>query len=469
MTWANYFSTAASLLIVTPVILVKFPAAEVSVWYLFATIIGLVQILDFGLSPTFSRLISYGHGGLPKHLIADLRDVSAFRGQFSGPNWETIEAVTSAMARTYSRLAWFSVLLLLAVGIPALLRPIAETGNQTHLWIAYGIIVLSSPRLIYGQLFASYLKGLNKVALTNRLQAGFRILGVLNSFVVLWLGGDILALVIVNQFWGWVAILRNGWLARHVENGRYRAFDFGSFDAGVMKVAWSAAWKTGLTTFIYMGYTRGFSLVIAQLDDVARVASFLLTMRILTTIEQFSMAPFFSKLPVYARLRAQGRIEDQKSLAQKNMRRSYWAFVLPVIGVGAIGPELLRAIGSQTSFVDLPLWSFLALSILVVRFSSMHLQLYLVSNHIISIQAVLPTLIVSILSTICLLPVLQVYAFPTGMLIGYLCYASWYSAAHSYKAMETNFWDFEWKTFIPILGLSISYIAVAFAVEYRLW
>ena len=67
MTWVSFLVRSLSLIVVLPLILTRFSTEEIALWYLFITIIGLQMFVDMGLSPTFSRVISYAMGGADVH------------------------------------------------------------------------------------------------------------------------------------------------------------------------------------------------------------------------------------------------------------------------------------------------------------------------------------------------------------------------------------------------------------------
>ena len=48
MTWLSYSTKALGLFIVLPLILKKFAAPEISLWYLFSSIIVLIGLADMG-------------------------------------------------------------------------------------------------------------------------------------------------------------------------------------------------------------------------------------------------------------------------------------------------------------------------------------------------------------------------------------------------------------------------------------
>ena len=75
MTWSSFLARSLSLILVVPLILTHFSTEEIALWYLFSTIIGLQMLADVGFSPTFSRIIAYGVGGLSTSELKDLRNI----------------------------------------------------------------------------------------------------------------------------------------------------------------------------------------------------------------------------------------------------------------------------------------------------------------------------------------------------------------------------------------------------------
>jgi uncharacterized membrane protein YdcZ (DUF606 family) len=85
----------------------------------------------------------------------------------------------------------------------------------------------------------------------------------------------------------------------------------------------------------------------------------------------------------------------------------------------------------------------LGLAFFTERFGAMHIQLYSTTNHIIwhvgnGVSGTI-YLVVSLVT----LPRLGVFAFPLGMLVGYLCFYSWYAAWHVFRTFEMDFFRFQ--------------------------
>jgi uncharacterized membrane protein YdcZ (DUF606 family) len=204
------------------------------------------------------------------------------------------------------------------------------------------------------------------------------------------------------------------------------------------------------------GLIQASGIAYAQLETSGRVASYLFGLRLVQAISQFSQAPFYSKLPMLARLRAAGKIDDQLDIAQRGMKLSYWSFVVAFVGIGLAAIPLFSFIQSNADFPDPLMWSMLGIGTLAERFGAMHIQLYSTTNHIIWHIANGVSGFIYLITSIILYPLIGVYAFPAGMIAGNLLFYDWYSAFHSYKTFELRFRQFERKTALaPVLMMIV--------------
>jgi hypothetical protein len=204
------------------------------------------------------------------------------------------------------------------------------------------------------------------------------------------------------------------------------------------------------------GLTNISSILYAQVGTSTSIAGYLLALRIINQIRDISAAPFYSKLPLFAQLRAKNNIAELIKKAQRGMFLSNLIFVLGTITFGVFAKYLLSFTHSKVEFVDHWLWITLTIAYLIHRFGAMHIQLYSTSNHIISHIADGISGIIFVIVTLLLLSKFKLYAIPVGMIAGYLGFYAWYAAMHSYRLMKTTFLQFELKA----SGLSFCILAI---------
>jgi hypothetical protein len=453
MTWGSFFSRALSLVIVLPLILTRFSTEEIALWYLFMTIISFQLLVDMGFAPTFSRVLAYAMGG------AGLDDLKCPKNKNNGyTNWQTIEMICSTMRVIYSRIAWFWTVLLTLFGTMALVKPISLVQDTFSAWAAWGVILIVSTVTIRSNIYSAYLQGLNQIALLRRWESIFSLGAIITSVTVLVSGGGLLGLVIAHQCWQIFNILRNRWLSNTVEDGQFKLFTKKGIEEKIFAAVWPSAWRSGAGHFMSYGLIQASGILYAQFDTATSIASYLLALRLIQTVSEFSQAPFYSKLPAFARLLAEGKKGELVARAKKGMRLSHWCYVIGFIAMGVVGKPLLKIIGSNADFPDNLLWPLMGLAFFTQRYGALHIQLYSLTNNIIwHISNGISGAIYLIVS-LALIQSIGVYAFPIGLLVGYLCFHTWFPAIHSYKTFGLKFISFEKSVMLLPLAVMLLYL-----------
>jgi O-antigen/teichoic acid export membrane protein len=458
MTWMSYSTKALSLFIVLPLILKQFSAEEISLWYLFSSIITLASLADLGFKATFSRIIAFAMGGA--------KDVAIFKGDTvvndARPNWKLIEKICSNMNIIYLFLTLLLIVIFFIFGSWSLLKPISLVQDTQEAWIAWWVIIFTSAIKFYGTIYSNYLEGLNKIALIRRIESFMSLGAILTTITVLILGGTILQLVIALQIWVILNVVRNWYLARIVEEGRYKLFKSQVFDKVLFMKIWKPAWKAGLSGLMSNGLTHITGILYAQVGAVDLVAAYLLALKLITQIREVSMAPFYSKIPLLTRLRVEGNLELLKQKAQKGMFLGHMVFVIGVILISVFSEDLLNAINSNVDFVSNKFWLLLSVAFLIHRYGAMHMQLYLTTNHVISHIADGVSGLIFIVTVFLTINIFDIYAIPIAMIIAYLGFYSWYAAYYSYKSLSLPFFKFEMKTTIVPLTIFILFTILNF-------
>lgn len=444
MTWGSFAIKGIYLVTVLPLLLTRLSAPEISLWYFFLTVIGLQTIMDIGFSPTFSRIIAFAMGGTgAEHLKRP-------KIQGSGnPNLDTIRRIIGTMYFIYMRisLAWFFILG--GLGTLLVVRPISLVENKGEAWISWGVILICSSMTLWGTIYSSFLQGINQVALLRRWEMIFSAGAILSSVSVLLAGGKLLCLTLVYQAWLLATVIRNNWLSKKKEGKIYYQEFTQKKDVLVMKAVWPSAWRSAVGLLLSYGMIQFSGILYSQLATAAQSAMYFLALRLIQMINQFSQAPFYSKLPTMARLYSEGRKTDLLSLAKNGMALAYWSFVFGFVILGLTGSRLLHIIGSNTQFPPPLLWALLGLGFFVERYGAMHIQLYSLTNDIIWHVANGIMGLIFVIVVLLSYHAIGVYAFPSGIIVGYIGFYAWYSAIHSYQEFEMNVAAFEISTSIP--------------------
>jgi hypothetical protein len=455
-TWGHLSTRTFSLVFVLPLILTRLEAADIALWYLFRGIMDLQVLADVGLEATFTRVIAYAMGGA-KELEVSQKIKEPTDNQ---PNWQIMEQICSTMNGLYQRVTLISFLSVGVIGSLVLKKSIAASMDTTTSWISWAVVLLTSSSYLYSMRYGSYLQGINQIALYRRWLVFTNLGEITTSFMVLFTGGGLLGLTLATQSWKVLSMIINRWLCRKVESRRFTAFKGNHLHKSVMTAIWPSAWRSGLGRFMSYGLVQISGIIYAQIGTVANIASYLLSLRLILTVSDFSRAPFYSKIPTLARYLSEGKIEELIAWAQRGMSVAYWTFIAGFIGLSLFFQPILNLIDSNVDFVDPLMWSLLGLGFFVERYGAMHIQLFSTTNKIIWHIANGISGIIFLLLSLILFPQVGVLAFPLGYLGGHLGFYAWYSAIHSYKAFHLRFWSFEGKTMLGPLSVLLVYCTI---------
>jgi hypothetical protein len=465
MTWGSLAARLLGMILVLPIVLVKFSPAEVAVWQLFVSMYTLLLMFDFGLAPTFSRLLSYARGGASLAELSDMRSARpTTQPQAATDHSTNLAKVLSTQRWLYARITLGITAFFAVVGTWALITPASHVGQPEQVWAAWALVLLSSAVGFWGNGYSAALQGMNQIAVTRRWEILFALGQITSSVVVLLLGGGLLELVAAAQLWLIAGAWRNRWLLRHLHPEIFEAKPRPT--EAVMQGLWPAAWRSGVGVLMSQGIIQASGIIYGQLAAPAQLASYMLALRLITTVSQFSQAPFYSKLPQMALQYAQGQKGEQLQLAMRGMKLSHWVFMAGVLTVGYLATPLLELVGSKTPFVSSTLWWLMGAAFFVERLGAMYLQLYSTTNHIVwhIANGVTGALMLGLGSA--LFPQIGITALPLSMMLAYAGFYTWYAIYLARKAFHFHWLGFERRSaMLPVVtalvGITIYQVIVA--------
>jgi hypothetical protein len=446
-TWLSLAARSVDLLLVLPLGLHYLPPADAAVWLLVLAIPRFFQVAEYGFGATFVRLLAYTRGAAAQGL---------------DPGEASLAAAWQAIRWTYNRLAVLVGIGAVVFGTMALLRPISGSTQAESAWLAWTLVAFTNPFLLQGQAYANFLVGVDRVAYVRRWEAIGVLIGSLATISAIWAGAGLAALVAARQAGQLVNAAVYRWLFRRSDEGRTAAAgkDDGERDR-VLRIAWPAAWRSFLGGLMSVGLIELSGILYAQFGVGAAITSYLLAVRMIQALIQFANAPFYSRLPLYARLYSENRVPELLTQAATGMRRALWVFVAGFFALGMLVPVLLRLAGSQTPFPAPWLWFLLGLAFFGERVGAMHLQLFSTTNiirwHIANgIYGAIFLTVAAFLARY-----LGAYAFPLGWMAGNFGFYIWYCARLSYRTFSLRFWEFERRSsLLPFAALMIYGLAL---------
>lgn len=364
------------------------------------------------------------------------------------------------LEKCYDRLVIFGGLIALLLGSWALAKPISQLENPSEGWWGWLIVWVTALIVFRNSAYAQWMQGMNQVAQLRRVEA-FLVTGATAvTSIVLIATHDFIWSVAAAA----LGAITSSYAIRCLGGQQPNDQDTHKSSQAVNAVytfVWPAAWRSGVGILSCGALIQVLGLLYAQFATAAQAASYLLAMRVMQALQQASVAPFYSKIPLFASLYGSERRLELVAAVRSAAAKSYALFAASVIMCGILAEPFMRLVGSQINFVSSQLWFLLALAFFIERFGAIHIQFYSLSNkilwHILNGAAGVSILVLILI----LFPRYGIYAMPLAMIVSYVCFYASIAAINSYRHYELNAFAFELKSsVIPAFLLLVAFVIV---------
>lgn len=351
--YLSQFLQYGAALLVLPLLLRELSSAELGVWYVFMTISTLVSMLDLGFTPTLARNISYVLSGATK-LRKDGYDVFEKKNEV---DYGLVNVVIFASRRIFFYVSAIATALLLTLGTPYILYVTHDQVARYDVLTAWAIFVFSTATNLFYKYYTPLLQGRGLYAEFYKSSALANIGFVVVSAVLLQLGLGLLAVALGYL----VSALLGRWLSRiflydkdfkeHL--AKARAVSVSIFD--VFQVLWYNAWRLGLGVVGAFLILRANTLLCSVYLGLATTASYALTLQVFSVLQNMSTVVFNIQLPKLAQYRLTNQTASLIKTIKIGVGYALGLFIVGVLLLLLLGPQLIHYIGGQTELLALPL------------------------------------------------------------------------------------------------------------------
>lgn len=458
MTWAHFIARTLSVFIVVPLVLRSFPAQDVALYFLLLSALAIQFVIAAGFTPTLARSISHALAGVEE---SSLGIRVTMEGRALGePNRRLLKGLLLEMRLLFAVLGLLTFVLGATAGTWLIWEPLQASTSFSQGLGAWIVILAISPIVLWSQHLNAFLQGIDKIALEQRWAAAFALGATVSAVVVILAGGRVLALIVSMQVWQILGVIRNGWLVRRCTCELELPELNSAEGTGIVRLLWPQCWRAAVGTLASAGLIHLSGFFYARFAATAELATYVLGLRLIQMVAQASNAPFYSRIPFFNRLRAQGEVEKLARQARNSMRRSYSVFVILWTALLAGGAITLDLVGSQTRFPSSSLWILFGFAFFLERVGAMHIQLYSTTNHIVwhITNGVTAVIIMGLLAITW--KGFGIASFPFSMLVANILFFVWYCARKSLRSIGVGMLQFERTCALPAL-LVMSVIAIA--------
>lgn len=401
--------------LVLPVLLRTLDAATMGLWYVFATIGLLAQLVDGALEPTIAR-----------HVATSAADEApdAAPGSLLRPG---LRDVLRASSRIYRRAAALLAVILFGPALAFVVH--VASGSRVALsdavegWCAFAAALVISSAFGY---FNPSLQGGGRLEVFYRLVCVQRGVGTLLTLVAVLVKPGIPALGTAAL----AAALVGRGLAGALFRRRFGRLDVAAGEERRSEVAGRLV-KDGLRlggaqagAFLII---RANVLLASELFGLAAAGTYALTMQAFDLIVALSTTPFQARLPRLYRHRSLGEAAAFKALAGRSLLIAWGGFVSLSVLLVAFGPTLLVLLRSRTVLFPRPALAAVAVILVLEMTHSIFATLITATGEIPFTEAALVSGVAVPLLGALLASVtgFGIYALLAAQAIVQACYNNW--------------------------------------------
>lgn len=366
----GFFLNIANGLIILPFLLKYLSSVEIGLWYTFMSISALVNLLDFGFSPTLTRNVSYAWGG-----SQELKKVGLGNDVIHDePNYLLLHSVFKVTKKIYLLISVISLLFLLTIGTFYILSITKEITGSRHL-IAWGIFCLG----IFFNLFYSYwtplLRGIGAIKHGQYASIVARTLQIVLTIVGLLLSFNLIAVAF--------AYLVSGFVLRQISKfyflknvNKEKLFSNKNNENKLMfnetfTIIWHNAWRLGLVSLGTFLITQSNTLLCSSYLGLEMTASYGITLQLFSIIAALSSTLYSIYLPelnIAFLYKENSRIKEIISFCTSV---NWFIYIAGALFVILFGEKLLYLFQSSVSILPTGLLIFMSIFLFLENNHSM--------------------------------------------------------------------------------------------------
>lgn len=378
--YVSYFLNFGANIIVLPAVLKFLSDAELGLWYVFITVSTMIQLLDFGFSPSIQRNVTYVWRGAPRLCREGFSDI---RSDFATYSPLLMHKIVLVSNRIYLTLCSAMLLLMLSVGSGYVIYVARGMRWQEYLpaWIVYAC---GNVGCIYWGRWVTYLGAVGQVAASQKVIIAIKSLYILLAMLGLWAGWGLMAVASAFVISTLLPRVFAQWLFQRIAfpGGRPRIRLHRRELSLFWHILWFNAKRHGIAALAGIIAAHSLMLICSWFFGLEECAKYGLSLQLLTVAASTGSVIFTAYFPAFNAARVSGEHERLRDMFSLTMTVA-WGIMLAGSTVIVLGGRWcldIFGIGKQL----LPRWTLilLALNIILERNMSLCCGMITTGNRI---------------------------------------------------------------------------------------
>ena len=439
--YLGYFFNLCTNILLMPFILRAVEGNELGLWYTFLSVGTLVNLLDFGFSPTLVRNVTYAWCG-----AKEIKKEGASELQGNEPNYTLFFSVLQACKYVSMLIAGMAFLCMLTAGSAYIGYVAREIPFQVYApaWLFFSVAVFLN---IFYNYWTTSLKGIGAIKQSQISVIVSKIAQIVISLVGLYLGYGIIALALAYMLSGFVLRILSKLYLFHYENiaeqrKKYVAkIQLNELKSLLLKI-WYNAKKTGLVSLSAFIITQGNTMICSAFIGLEATASYGLCLQLITVVRGVSQIFFDANQPKMINTKVSGNIEKSKKELSLAMVIYWGVFILAIVALVTIGIPLVRLIRSNTP-LPLLMVLFMGSYILLEGTHSLFAGYISFSNEVPYVKSSIVSAFFILIGQlfVAIFTDWGIYALMAVQAFVQLCYNNWHWPMIVLRELHMNLWE----------------------------
>lgn len=436
--YIGYFFNLCTNLILMPFILKFVEAEQLGLWFTFISVGALVNLLDFGFSPTLTRNITYAWCGakeIKSQGVSEILD--------GVPNFQLFFKVLQACKYISFAVASVAFVILISVGSTYIHFVAREIPISVYrlAWVIFTIAIFLN---IFYNYWTATLKGVGAIKESQIAIIISKSIQIIASLIGLVLGGGILALAVAYLLSGFILrITSKQFLFKYKNIGYYKKELSAKITIKELKViikkVWFNAKKTGIVSVSAFIITQSTTMICSAFVGLEATASYGLCLQLIAVIQGVSQIFFNANIPMMTNTKIIGRLEISKKEISLAMVIYWLVFILSIFALVTIGLPLIGLLRSSTT-LPVGMVLFMGCYLFLEGNHSLFATYISFSNSVPYVKAAVISALFTILGSlfIVLYTDLGIYGLMSVQAIVQLCYNNWKWPGVVFKSINLN-------------------------------
>lgn len=347
----NYIGIIMSMfsnLLLLPFMVYFIDGDLLGLWYVYLSIGGIVTLFDFGFNPTFARNVAYCWSGAESLNPEGVNFVYE-----SKPNYILLKKVIDTCKLIYFIIAFIALFIMATAGTIYIFF-IASNIFNVSVVISWIIYILAVYLNIYYGYYATFLRGVGAVSLYNKINVLARIIQIIISIGLMFLGYQIIAVSLAYLFYGFL-------LRFFSKKAFYSYNDIGFYLKNInkttikeifilFKTVWHNAWKDGIVALSNYSANQASTLIASFFLSLSETGIYSISVQLITAIATISAGLYTAYQPAMQSAYINNNKNELKKLMAISITAFDLIFIFGVIFLLMIGIPILRIIKPTSTF-----------------------------------------------------------------------------------------------------------------------